>query len=137
MAVGRLRAVHRRQQTRTAPDLAAGGIGITPFLALADALPTDGADEIDLFYCVRTRDEAVGIERLEAVAQRMLRFRVHLHVSAEQGRLDAETLAATADPKGANFWFCGPAQLRQGLLRGLTALDKSPKSVHFERFEFR
>ncbi|AZV79878.1 hypothetical protein EBB79_19670 [Parasedimentitalea marina] len=115
----------------------AGGIGITPFLALADALTAADGDQIDLFYCVRTRDEAVGFERLQAVSRRVPRFRVHLHVSAEQGRLDAETLAATADPKGASFWFCGPAPLRRGLLKGLAALGKPPKSIHFERFEFR
>ncbi|TLP69385.1 hypothetical protein FEE96_03645 [Parasedimentitalea maritima] len=115
----------------------AGGIGITPFLALADALTEDDGDEIDLFYCVRTRDEAVGFDRLQAVSRRVPRFRVHLHISAEHGRLNAETLAATADPKGASFWFCGPASLRRALLKGLATLGKAPKSIHFERFEFR
>jgi predicted ferric reductase len=64
-------------------------------------------------------------------------FRLHLHVSSEEGRLDAETLAAKADPKGASLWFCGPVQLRKSLIKGLTAIGKAPKSVHFERFEFR
>jgi predicted ferric reductase len=115
----------------------AGGIGITPFLSLAGALEKDSEADIDLFYCVRSRNEAIGLERLEAAARRVPGFRLHLHVSSEEGRLDAETLAAKADPKGASLWFCGPVQLRKSLIKGLTAIGKAPKSVHFERFEFR
>ena len=115
----------------------AGGIGITPFLALAGSLKEGDSAGIDLFYCVRNRSEAIGLDRLEAAARRVPGFRVHLHVSSEDGRMDAGKLAAKADPKGASFWFCGPVQLRKSLIKGLAAAGKSPKSVHFERFEFR
>lgn len=115
----------------------AGGIGITPFLALAGSLKADDNTDIDLVYCVRNRSEAIGLDRLEAAATRVPGFRLHLHVSSEEGRMDAEKLAAKADPAGAGLWFCGPVQLRKSILKGLSAIGKSPNSVHFERFEFR
>lgn len=115
----------------------AGGIGITPFLSMADSLTTDGNADIDLIYCVRDRAEAVGLDRLEAVASRDSGFRLHVHTSVDAGRLDAEALLAMVDPAGASFWFCGPTALRKSILKGLAARGKSPKSVHFERFEFR
>lgn len=115
----------------------AGGIGITPFLALADGLKPDDSADIDLVYCVRDRSEAVGLTRLEAAAARVPGLRLHLHISADEGRLDAEKLAAKVDPAGASLWFCGPAALRKSITKGLSSIGKSPKSVHFERFEFR
>lgn len=115
----------------------AGGIGITPFLAWADKLQSVDTRKIDLFYCVRDRPEAIGIDRLNAAASRVEGLNVHLHVSSEDGRMTAERLAAAADPVGASLWFCGPVQLRHAVLAGLKEIEKKPKSVHFERFEFR
>lgn len=115
----------------------AGGIGVTPFLALAGSMKEDSTADVDLVYCVRNRSEAIGLDRLEAAARRVPGLRLHLHVSSEEGRLDAGKLAEKADPSGASLWFCGPVQLRKSVLKGLSEIGKAPKSVHFERFEFR
>ena len=45
----------------------AGGIGITPFLAWAHSLEIDAAP-VDLFYCVRSREQAAHLDELEALA---------------------------------------------------------------------
>ncbi|WP_181705478.1 ferric reductase-like transmembrane domain-containing protein [Chthonobacter rhizosphaerae] len=117
----------------------AAGIGITPFLAWADSLPDSGSPEICLAYCVRTEAEAVGLERLRRAAERVPGFTFRLHQSETEGRFDAARLAALVpfDITTASFWFCGPAPLREALRKGLKGLGKTPRSIHFERFEFR
>lgn len=117
----------------------AGGIGITPFLSFVDALDTDETRRISLLYCVRSREEAIGLERLEAAACRVGSFNFRIHESAKSGRLDAAELSAGLpfDLSSAGLWYCGPEGLRKSLLKSLRTLGKSPKSVYFEEFEFR
>ena len=117
----------------------AAGIGITPFLAWADSLTAENQDQIHLIYCVRNDAEVVGADRLAAAAARMPEFTYTLHKSETDGRFDAEKLIACTpfNVTKASLWFCGPPPLRAGLQKGLKAAGKSPRSVHFERFEFR
>ena len=117
----------------------AAGIGITPFLAWADSLTADNKDQILLIYCVRNDADVVGLDRLTAAAGRMAGFSFKLHKSETDGRFDAEKLIASVpfDLVKASLWFCGPPPLRAALQKGLKAAGKSPRSVHFERFEFR
>lgn len=117
----------------------AAGIGVTPFLAWADSLTADNQDQIQLIYCVRNDAEAVGMDRVAAAAARMPGFTYLLHKSETDGRFDAAKLIASApfSVRNASLWFCGPPPLRVALQKGLKAAGKSPRSVHFERFEFR
>ena len=117
----------------------AGGIGITPFLAFADSLTAQNTRNITLVYCVGKPQEAVGLERLQAAQSRSDLFRLHLHVSSEDGRMDAAKLVETTKlemPK-TGFWFCGPAPMRRSIIQDLKAIGKAPSSVNFEEFEFR
>jgi predicted ferric reductase len=117
----------------------AAGIGITPFLAWADSLMADDKRQIVLIYCVRNEAEGVGLDRLEAAAQRMPGFSFILHKSDTDGRFDAARLVSVApfEIAKASLWFCGPPPLRVALQKGLKDAGKSPRSIHFERFEFR
>jgi predicted ferric reductase len=117
----------------------AAGIGITPFLAWADHLKAEGTGDICLIYCVRNAEEAVSLERLQAAEARVPGFHLTLHQSDTDGRFDAKKLVEylTFDITQASLWFCGPAPMREGLIKGLKANGTSPRSVHFERFEFR
>lgn len=117
----------------------AAGIGITPFLAWADSLTADNKDQIQLIYCVRNDAEAVGLDRLQAAADRMAGFGFTLHKSETDGRFDAAKLIAAVpfNVTKASLWFCGPPPLRAALQKGLKTAGQSPRSVHFERFEFR
>lgn len=117
----------------------AGGIGITPFLAFVDALTADETKTIKLVYCVNKGEEAVGLDRIRAAAQRCKSFEFDLHVSKTDGRMNAQVLAEKVpfDLTKAGVWFCGPAPMRVALISGLKKDGKSPASVHFEEFEFR
>ncbi len=117
----------------------AGGIGITPFLAMAQGLKPDEKRKIHLVHCVRDGDEAVEAEMLRQKAGEIPNFSFRLHDSKADGRIDAEKLAAGApfDLAGCDLWFCGPPPLREAILAGLAKGGKKPGRVEFERFEFR
>lgn len=117
----------------------AGGIGVTPFLAMASRLKGDEGQDIQMVYCVRDKNEAIGLETFQSQAEKLANFNFLLHDSKTDGRLDAERLAATSgiDPGEADLWFCGPPALRKAIESGLRVMGKKPKRVEFERFEFR
>jgi predicted ferric reductase len=116
----------------------AGGIGITPFLAWAESLAEGERRDIHLVYCVRTAEEAIGMEALHRAAARYPRFSFEMVATAREGRLTADRLIGSAPfPVGeADLWFCGPRGLKDGILKGLKALGQTPRRVRFEHFEF-
>ncbi|SDX04781.1 ferredoxin reductase family protein [Roseicitreum antarcticum] len=116
----------------------AGGIGITPFLAWAESLTEAERRNIHLVYCVRTPEEEIGVEILQAAAARNPRFSYQVVATERDGRLTAERLTGMVPfaVRGADLWFCGPKGLKDGILKGLKALDQTPRRVRFEHFEF-
>jgi predicted ferric reductase len=117
----------------------AGGIGVTPFSAMAADLEWHPKVKVTMFYCVRDKGEAVHADVFHSLAGKLQNFRFILHASKDDGRLDAKKLAELShiEPKKADFWFCGPAALRQALLKGLSAIGEKPRRIRFEQFEFR
>lgn len=117
----------------------AGGIGITPFLAWAEALTPADRQQIALIWAVTTRAEAFAAERLAAITARHPGLSVHVVVSAEGARLNAERLARLVPfaLPGADLFYCGPAGLRDAILAGLKTMGQSPRRVHAEAFELR
>ena len=106
--------------------LFAGGIGVTPILAMAERLDAIGASW-EMWYAVRSRADLAFLPRLARFGAR-----VHLHVDGEaQAVLDMAAIAANA-PAGAHFYCCGPGPM-------LTAYEAAtagqpPGTVHLERF---
>lgn len=117
----------------------AGGIGITPFLAWAEALTDADRQEIALIWAVTTRAEAFAAERLAAIAARHPRLTVHFVASAEDGRLTAERLTGlvTFPLRDSELFYCGPPGLRDAMVSGLKAMGQSPRRVHCEAFDLR
>jgi ferredoxin-NADP reductase len=106
--------------------LIAGGIGITPMLAMIKRLHELGA-AWQLHYCVPTRAEAAFADELGA-------FRgVRMHVDAEQqGRfLDLDAVIAGAPP-GSHLYCCGPTGMMQAFTASAAGLP--PERVHVEHF---
>ena len=117
----------------------AGGIGITPFLAFCDDLKEDCKHVVHLYYCVGKSDEVVGLDRIDAAAERSDKFQYTIHVSADAGRFSAKHIieSASINPNASSLWFCGPAPMREAIIKDLKKIDKSPLGVHYEKFEFR
>lgn len=117
----------------------AGGIGITPFLAWAQSLTADEQRHVYLHYSVRREQDAIGLDILNEVARTIPTFSFNLTVSSREGRPTADRLIAGApfSPKEADLFFCGPADLRRAIIRGLEAKSLAPKRIFFEYFDFR
>lgn len=109
--------------------LIAGGIGVTPLMAMAHSLRVLGADFV-LHYC--TRDAAQTAFR-DFVAEDGMASRVRLHHDGGvPGKgLDVAALLATAVP-GTHVYCCGPA----GLMAAVKAASAHwpPGQIHFEHF---
>ena len=120
------------------PVWIAAGVGITPFLALAEARPAD-APPADLFFCVRDRDEAPHLEALEALVADKPSVRLHLVTSRTDGRLTAARIVETVGGKlnGVQVWFCGPEAMRESLRKALAGEGLPLSRFHHEEFKIR
>ena len=115
----------------------AGGVGITPFLAAAADEHHVRSTPPHLVYSVRSRDDAVALDQLEA-AHRAGRIVLHLHETGAVGRLDADRLV---DLVGQEYWHdahvavCGPAALVT-MVRA-TARAAGAARIECEEFDIR
>lgn len=109
--------------------LIAGGIGVTPLMAMVHSLQVRGAD-FALHYC--TRDAAQTAFRAVLGANGVApRVRLH-HDGGVPGRgLDVAALLATVAP-GTHVYCCGPA----GLMAAVKAASAHwpAGQIHFEHF---
>lgn len=115
----------------------AGGIGVTPFLARLDALQRAPSDKpVDFFFCAKAIDAAM-LREVEARAQQG-NVALHVLIEGEDGRLDADKLAAMAPKwREADLWFCGPEAFGDALLRSLRARGMRGQDQHTELFSMR
>ncbi|MCV6576798.1 MAG: FAD-binding oxidoreductase [Cohaesibacter sp.] len=122
------------------------GIGITPFLAWAQDLlsQVQGQEksalvDVDLYYCVRTEQDAVYARELDEVAKEVPGFRLHVMASRQGQRFSASHLVTALPDDGqiVSVAYCGPDALRRELQMALRAKDVPSCSFHYEAFEIR
>lgn len=105
----------------------AGGIGITPILAMAREAQRVGA-EWQLLYGGRSRRSMAFIDELLALGGE----RVSVLPADETGLLDLEDIAARATA-GVHTYSCGPAPLLDALTERF-AVEGLADRLHLERF---
>ncbi|MFK3736935.1 PDR/VanB family oxidoreductase [Massilia sp. TN1-12] len=111
--------------------LFAGGIGITPILAMAETLAARGAD-FEMHYSARSPERAAFKERLAASH---LAARVHFHYDGGDAaqRLDLDTLLAAPDAD-THLYACGPQGFIDHVLGSARTLGWAPAQLHVEYF---
>ncbi|MBB2961447.1 PDR/VanB family oxidoreductase [Methylobacterium sp. R2-1] len=105
----------------------AGGIGITPFVAMARALAAVGGDFI-LHFCARSAAEAPLLDELRIVCG----DRLQLWFSGA-GRRFEPALIGPPTP-GTHLYACGPQRLVDAVQAAADAGGWAPDRVHIERF---
>lgn len=111
--------------------LLAGGIGITPLLAMMQALSVKGAD-YELHYFVRGAEHVAFAERLEAARQQG-RAVIHAGLDPSQTRQVLEKLLKEpADD--AHAYCCGPGVFMD-TVEEIASRSWPDDRVHFERFQ--
>lgn len=114
----------------------AGGIGVTPFLSMAKALPPRKY-HVDMFYCVITEAEAHFDQELSELADRNSRFQPHLFCQDKKGFIDAKALLKGHSVRTTEFFICGPPPMMHALQRGLLEAGVPDNHIHFEDFSLR
>lgn len=113
----------------------AGGIGVTPFVALLNAGPL--LHRTRLLYLYRSEADAAFLPELRALAASDQRFTLHA-VATGDDLPDLDRLLPDAGQlSGAECYVCGPAGLVVALKSALAARGVTARHVHYENFEFR
>jgi len=111
--------------------LLAGGIGITPLLAMARRLDRIGRD-FSLHYCVRNIARAAFLDEISSSA---LARRTHVHFDdgpADQ-RLQLDHLLRSHD-RAAHIYVCGPQGFMDHVIAAARAAAWPQERIHLEYF---
>lgn len=116
--------------------LFAGGSGITPVISLVKVALATTDRRVHLLYANRDRESTIFADELDTLAAAHPgRFELVHHLDAEQGFVDAATIAPFAwvgdDP---DFYVCGPGPFMDIVEAGLLAEGMAPDRIHIERF---
>jgi vanillate monooxygenase ferredoxin subunit len=111
--------------------LLAGGIGITPLIAMAERLAATGRD-FELHYCCRERQRASFLERLH---EPRFAGRVHLHFDngAPDQRFEAHHVLASC-PRGTHIYTCGPLAFMDHVFGAARTAGWADQCLHREDF---
>jgi ferredoxin-NADP reductase len=117
----------------TAPRslLMAGGIGITPILAMAERLAARKAD-FEMHYCARSRTRAAFLTRL-ALAPFTNRIACHFSSELAPQRFDIERVL-NLQPAHTHLYVCGPTGFIDAVLETARGLGWPEQRLHSERF---
>lgn len=111
--------------------LLAGGIGVTPLLAMAERLTQLQAD-FEFHYCARTLERMAFRDRILASGFAE-RTQFHLDDGAEAQRLKLDAVLAKPDAD-AHVYVCGPAGFIDYVLGGARSLGWREGQLHREYF---
>lgn len=117
----------------------AGGIGITPFLGMAQDLRHHvRSHRVDLYYSVRRADEYVGLGQLRSLEAENRNFRFFPWTVSERGFIRVDDIAeSSGELKGKEFFLCGPPGFKSAIRTGLLESGVRASSIYEEEFSFR
>ena len=111
--------------------LIAGGIGITPMLAMVRRLQSLGRSW-ELFYAARNHAGAAFLDELRAMKAQSPNGKLHLHFDdTATGLLDLAKIVADA-PAGTHFYCCGPLPMLAAYESATAGLPEG--QMHIEYF---
>jgi uncharacterized protein len=134
--------------TKTNPVvLIAGGVGVTPMLAMANAIAASGSKrEAWFFFGVRNAREHIHKTELERLATE--NENIHLHVCyskpsasdikgrdyQHEGRVSIELLKELLPSNNFEYYLCGNGAFMKSITDGLELWGVPDKDVYFEAF---
>jgi predicted ferric reductase len=117
----------------------AGGIGVTPFLSFIRDMNGKLNQDVDFYYTVRHREEAIFMDEIEDATKKNLRLKAHIRFSSTHGSLTVDDVVKNA---GGNIrehavYMCGPLPMVQAFERKFLEAGVAAKDIHYEEFNFR
>ncbi|HKA46376.1 MAG TPA: PDR/VanB family oxidoreductase [Burkholderiales bacterium] len=107
----------------------AGGIGITPIMAMIRHLKSTGCGRFKLYYCTRNAHATAFLDELSAPAYR---GQVTIHHDNGDPAQALDLWPLLERPAGAHLYCCGPRAMMEAV-RDMTG-HWSRSAVHFESF---
>lgn len=111
-----------------------GGIGITPFLAMARSLDNSLRYQITLYYIIRNRAEAIFLNELEDISKQHSQFKVLPIFTYLQGRPKATDFVTGTYIKHTDFLVCGPNTMLKSVRSQLMAEGVPRGCIYTEEF---
>lgn len=111
--------------------LLAGGIGVTPMLAMAETLAASG-QSFELHYATRSPERTAFVDRL-AAAPYASRVKHHFDDGEPTQKLDIATTLLNA-PQGSHLYVCGPQGFMDAVLGTARSSDWPEQQLHYEFF---
>lgn len=113
----------------------AGGIGITPFYSMAQAIGEDY--NIDFYYSVKEESEAIYIKELQDISAKNPNFKFNLWSVKDKGYINGEFISQiSGGTKDKDIFFCGPPVFMESLKNQFLELGVDIKKIHYENFSF-
>ncbi|NLS00841.1 oxidoreductase [Rhizobium sp. P38BS-XIX] len=109
--------------------LIAGGIGITPFIAMMEQFAREGAN-FELHYAIRSLDRGAYCQEL---INRYGAQRVKIYCDADRNYIPVTRLL-DSQPLGTHLYVCGPAGMIDGVLKAGVEAGWPHQNLHSERF---
>ncbi|NEW88915.1 oxidoreductase [Rhodopseudomonas sp. WA056] len=113
----------------------AGGIGVTPFMAVLNAGPL--LQPTRLLYLYRTEADAAFLPELRAAASAEPNLTLHCAATGDDLPDLDKLLPDASRLSGIECYLCGPPGLVAALKSVLAARGVAARHVHYENFEFR
>lgn len=123
----------QKQAKNNAQIWIAGGIGITPFLALAKELSNQ---KVALFWSVNKIEDAVYSKELDTIAKANPNFSFEIWATSEKGYIDIDKLNIDHFTN-QDYFICGPQGIKSSLFKQLKSKDVKSTNMHDEEFAFR
>ncbi|WP_428240464.1 PDR/VanB family oxidoreductase [Gynuella sp.] len=111
--------------------LFAGGIGVTPILAMAEQLVLTNA-EFEMHYCARSRQRMAFIEHIASSAFAS-QVQFHFDDGDDEQRLNINQVLASPEP-GTHIYVCGPTGFMDYVLTAAETLGWPAAQIHREYF---
>ena len=117
----------------------AGGIGVTPFLSFIRDMGGNLAHDVDFYYTVRHREEAIFVDEIEAAAKKNPHLKAHIRFSSIDGSLTVDEIVKNAggNISGHHIYMCGPLPMVQAFEKKFLEAGVATGNIHYEEFNFR
>ena len=113
----------------------AGGIGVTPFVALLRAGPL--SQPTTLIYLYRSAADAAYLAELQTLAAADRLLSLQAHATGDLPPDLASLLPAGRDLASRECYICGPPAMVAAVRRALRRCGVTTRHIHFENFDFR